>query len=551
MKKSIRNISYILAVFLLIGLFAGCGQTSGNNSSGSTAAVVSSQSAATQAAAPKYFATGNEKVTLTTIGYSTSSTSSITGNDPNKEPWRQAMEEKTGVHLEYIMTTAEDGPTKFSLLVSSGDLPDFFDIPNTFPGGTFKAASDGLIINIKDYLDKDAPNLKNVLESNPEWMRETKADDGNIYRFPFICEDKTQLVFFGPIIRKDLLDTAGLGVPETIDEWHTALTAFKNQGFKAPFSSVRWYLGYCSAFAGAYGTSANTSSLVLFPDGKLNYGPIQPGYKEYLAAFAQWYREGLLDPDYMTIVDQSVYSTKMSSGQAAAGLGWLSYVNDWNSIAKTKDPKAEFVATKYPVLNKGDKPLFGQSDPPVILLSSISSKCKNIDAAVKYMDYLYTKEGITLANFGIEGESYKLDASGNPVFTELITAQPKNSKGWTQEQAITMYSPASGSYAPGIQQKSSFEQLRLSTDGQKNALNLWADTQLSAATPAVTFTSEETSVTKKLADIDTYVQEMTAKFISGTEPISNFDNFVQRCKQMGIDDIAAVYNKAYDRFMKR
>ena len=43
---------------------------------------------------------------------------------------------------------------------------------------------------------------------------------------------------------------------------------------------------------------------------------------------------------------------------------------------------------------------------------------------------------------------------------------------------------------------------------------------------------------------------MINKFIMGKEPLDNFDKFVQTLKDMGIDDVLAVEQAAYDRYMK-
>ena len=39
---------------------------------------------------------------------------------------------------------------------------------------------------------------------------------------------------------------------------------------------------------------------------------------------------------------------------------------------------------------------------------SITTACKNPEAAVKFLNYGYTKEGYMLYNYGIEGETYNL-----------------------------------------------------------------------------------------------------------------------------------------------
>ena len=62
------------------------------------------------------------------------------------------------------------------------------------------------------------------------------------------------------------------------------------------------------------------------------------------------------------------------------------------------------------------------------------------------------------------------------------------------------------------------------------------------------FTSEESEVlANKLTEIKTYVDSMKASFITGTEPLSNWDKYVETVKQMGIDDVLKAYQAAYDR----
>ena len=58
------------------------------------------------------------------------------------------------------------------------------------------------------------------------------TDEGNYYYYPFIVPDDVLSSYVTFIIRKDLLDKAGLPVPETLDEWETALYAFRDMGVK-------------------------------------------------------------------------------------------------------------------------------------------------------------------------------------------------------------------------------------------------------------------------------------------------------------------------------
>jgi hypothetical protein len=63
------------------------------------------------------------------------------------------------------------------------------------------------------------------------------------------------------------------------------------------------------AFAGSY-ESANEW---MHRNGKAAYGPIEPGYKDFLALLNKWYEDGILDPDFATR-DQASYNALMANG---------------------------------------------------------------------------------------------------------------------------------------------------------------------------------------------------------------------------------------------
>lgn len=130
-------------------------------------------------------------------------------------------------------------------MLASGELPDMLEYNFfNFPGGPEKAIKDGYILELNDLIDKYAPNYKKYLQEHPEVEKMVKTDKGSYYSFPFIRGDESLLTFQGPVIRKDWLDELGLPVPETIDEWTTALKAFKEKKgllHRSPSSPNRVY----------------------------------------------------------------------------------------------------------------------------------------------------------------------------------------------------------------------------------------------------------------------------------------------------------------------
>ena len=67
--------------------------------------------------------------------------------------------------------------------------------------------------------------------------------------------------------------------------------------------------------------------------------------------------------------------------------------------------------------------------------------------------------------------------------------------------------------------------------------------------PLLYLTVEENDKISAVAtDLSTYIEQMEAKFITGVEPLSKWDEFVSTIESMGIKDYVKVYQTAYDRW---
>ena len=61
-------------------------------------------------------------------------------------------------------------------------------------------------------------------------------------------------------------------------------------------------------------------------------------------------------------------------------------------------------------------------------------------------------------------------------------------------------------------------------------------------------TEETTALAAKGTDITSYVDQMKSKFIPGVTPLTEWDNYVQKVKDMGIDEVLKIKQTAYDRW---
>lgn len=468
---------------------------------------------------------------------------SLSSNDLSDTSLGINWQKNTGAKIEFIQPM-NGSQEALSVLMASGDLPDIM-IANLYnePGGVSKFADDGVIIPLNDYMEEYAPNLTKYLKEHPDIDKMVRSDDGNYYSFPFIRGDERLASSCGLAVRKDMLDKAGLDVPETIDEWHTALQAFKNQGASAPLSyDLGYWEQYMSIFTGAYGTKAD----FYMKDGEVKYGYLEPEMKEALTTFNQWYKEGLIDKNIVKVADLDANILNSQTGASCmwAGSGIGKYMN---AMAE-KNSSFELVAAPNPVLNKGDRSEFGGKEQLYNVNNNafITTACTNIELAMRFLDYGYSDEGHMFFNFGTDGESYNL-VDGYPQYTDTILKPD----GKTVSEAMNEYFLASSS-GPFVQDYRYIEQY-YQLDQQKDALDVWSETDAPARNvPKVSFTAEESQrLSTIMSNVQTTADEMLFKFIMGIEPLDNYDNFINKIKQLGIDEAIDIYTVAVERYNNR
>ncbi|WP_306812971.1 extracellular solute-binding protein [Paenibacillus soyae] len=458
----------------------------------------------------------------------------------------QELERITGTKVEWLHPSGDGAQIEeqFNLMLASKKLPDVIE-RNWFSvsRGPDDAINSGTILRLNELIDKHAPNLKRYLDENPEVKKMVMTDEGNIYSFPFIRGHEKLNVFFGPIIRKDWLDKAGLEVPTTIEEWEAALIKFKemNNG-EPPFMQTISDLKIGHAFIGAYGIPLE----FYVEDGQVKYGSMQPQYKDYLTLMNRWYEMGLLDPEFAAM-DTQLRDSKTTTGKILAFVGYTgSGIGKYMGLMEN-DPEFELVSAPYPTLNEGDIPLWGQKDFPYTGIgAAITTSAKNPEQIVKWLDYAYSPEGHNLFNFGIEGESYEL-VDGKPAYTDVILNNPDD---LPVTQAMAQYQRAVYN-GPFIQDPGYIEQY-LVLPSQQEALVNWEKADNSMRLPMVTPTAEESrKIASIMTDLNVYHEEMMLRFIMGSKPLSEFEEYVETLKAMGIEEVIKIRQAALERFDQR
>lgn len=468
----------------------------------------------------------------------------------NDHPAYAYAEEATGVHIDYISCSMEAAQTEFNLMVISGDHPDIISNVNFYSGGIDKAIEDEVFLELTDLLPEYVPDYWSWLSKNESWQKFITTDSkkiGGLYGFNQVQLGLSQ----GYFIRQDWLDELGLGVPSTITEWEDTMMAFKTEyGVSDPLlmnSNLASSLSY--AFGSGSFNVENASSLAFYlKDGKVVSCFTSDAYGDYIATLADWYDKGLIGVDFFSRTSNyqdSEITSLIFNGQAGIWNTVMSNRVDYERQAADAGFKNTPIGD--PLKADGSLLTFYNDDPSAGSTCAISYESKNWELALKWCNYWFTEEGLLTANYGVEGISYDM-VDGTPMFTEAVTNNPD---GLIFQIARIMYC-VNGAVSfgdPTIVRDFVYSDEIIACTAIWEAPYGSSDSSISSSVTMTTDESERFYGT--YTDIGTYAQTEILRFVTGDRPIGEWGDFVNTCREIGIDDCTAIYQQAYDRYLER
>lgn len=463
-----------------------------------------------------------------------------------QSPFHSKMAEKTGIDVEWShVVDGADVEQAYRLMLAQEVLPDMFH-----GGGTAtekkEMLEDGIIWDLTDYLPLYAPDYWEFI-NRPENAAELKAittEDGRHYMIPAFPESWYNITYMGPAIRQDWLDECGLKMPVTIEDWENVLIKFKEKyGARLACTQSSFNaIGIGSGFGAHAGLKAE-----LYLDGdEVKLAQLQPEYKKMLETLVRWYKMDLIDKDTLTLNNDGL-RTKALNNEVGVTMVAMSQLSKLVSDAKKDGSSAKWVGMEYARTAAGEPTTHIQiKDARVTGQGTfISKSCseEKLAVALAWLNYGWTEAGKMYWNFGEEGVSYTVDADGKIAYTDLIL---KDEAG--QAAALLKYTGV-GSSAPVIQ-LADFVRLKNSKEAADAVYRWIENTEASEyRLPSLSMTTEENDVyTTKYTPITTYINEEVMKFFVGDRDISEYDAFIEKIKQMGIEDVLAVQQAAYDRW---
>ncbi|MCU6792578.1 extracellular solute-binding protein [Paenibacillus sp. WQ 127069] len=319
------------------------------------------------------------------------------------------IEKDANVDLTYETVPSAEYKTKLSVKLAGGDLSDI--IVTNSPGDPEHNTliDQGVFLALDELLPK-FPKLKEAF-SEKTWNFMKSPKDGKIYGVPVLRDRGGN----GIVIRKDWLDKLGLKVPKTLDELVVVLTAFRDkdpdgngQNDTIPLTLTDIQASGLYAFFPLFGINPGWSPTPGDAN-KLQYGLIQPEAKEAMSFLRDLRLKGLLDQDLL--VGKTSGLDKFKSGKVGVIVTTL---GNYRQVVVLPNMKAEIID---PITHGGNVWKVATPAIPISRTNQISSKSKNPEAALGYLEYQLTR-GFDYIQYGVEGKTYSIQNGVKVPFPE-------------------------------------------------------------------------------------------------------------------------------------
>lgn len=490
-----------------------------------------------------------------TLSFITAATADTTQN-PNERLIFQRLEEATNVHIDWTCFVSDQLADKRNLAMANAkDLPDGLFHADMSDYDLLRYAKQGVIIPLEDLIDNYMPNLKKVLDENPEYRTMITAPDGHIYGFPWIEQlgagkEAIQAVGGMPFINKKWLDELGLDVPKTTAELEAALVAFKENdmagnGQTIPMSFIinggNEDMGILlAAFGEGYGDLPD--HIAVSNDKKMIYTAAQDGYKEGLKWMNDLQNQGLLDPEVFT-QDWATFVAKGKAGRYGVCFSW-----DAANIVENMDDFIPLPALEGPDGMK-NIPRSSRSDTSGLGKgrSVLTSNCKDTALAAAWIDQMYDPQQSAQNNWGTYGEEgkaniFEMADDGMLKHLPLNGASPSDVRN-----AQCVWGPLAvmDSYYGVYVTCPDDAQYRL--DWIKDIYV--ADMNQDYVFPNVFMSQEDLDeITQYTTDLDSYVNQMKSDFVMNGDIDGRWDEYLEKLEGYGLSKYMEIMQRNLDNY---
>ncbi|OBR69136.1 ABC transporter substrate-binding protein [Paenibacillus oryzae] len=441
------------------------------------------------------------------------------------------------------------------LRLAQGEIPDLFRVRRH--QDLLKYQRQGLLAEIpKDLLMKHAPNIMKAIQDYAPSYLDYGTIDGAYYGIPVV--NPTNIYRIPVVYRQDWLEKLGLQTPETLEQFEEVIYAFANgdpdgNGLKDTYGLS---IEGMNVVFGAFGQIVFADQLYFAEkDTGLVIGALEPEMKEALRYLRKWYKDGVIDPEFITGENKGGYK-HLSHAFIEGRIGMTSMGNYYHWIqngdymawssngqsATEENPStATFNVKELTAKNPQAKVVFGdpftgpggkRGSKAYDLLMSFTAIGANaakepgkLAKILEVLDYVSANpdpDEYTSMHYGVQGKHWEWADSSRK---DVIVLPPYNQIFGYQNQIgsnIGMTVPL-----PETERREQWAAtLGLDTNGIYNALEI--------STPSLIQNAAQLIKLKNKAYIS---------FITGEKPLEEFEDFVQAFMESGGSEVLREANE--------
>lgn len=469
------------------------------------------------------------------------------------------IEDKFNVDLDVWNLENNNYEALLDMKLAQGSIPDLFRIRQ--PQDLLKYQQQGLLAEIpEDMLSKYAPHImKAIQEYAPAYQNDGRIG-GGYYGVPVI--NPTNIYRIPVVYRQDWLDRLGLPVPKTLADFEKVIYAFANEdpdgnGIKDTYGLSREGM---NVVFGAFGQIVFADQLYFgVKDHRLVIGALEPEMKEALRYLRKWYKDGIIDPEFITGENKGGYKhlshpfingrigmTSMGNYYHWIQKGdYLAWTYDDQGNAKETPVEAQFNMKELTAKNPNARAVFGQpfsgpggkrgSKAYDMLMSftaigaSVAKEPGKLAAILQILDYVSANpdpDENTSMKYGVKGKHWIWAGTSKK---DVIVLPPYN-RMFSYEDGIGAGLGMTVPRMPTERREQWASTLGLDQGGIYNALEV--------ATPALIQNGPKLIKLRNKA---------YTSFITGEQPVEKFDDFVREFMAAGGTEVIEEANAWYQQ----
>lgn len=532
MKRKKRAFSLLLSTVITAGLVAGCGVSGKSNQAGILSDVEFPLA---------------ETATLSFLTHAPS----FSPQNPNDKLIMQRIEEETNVHIEWTCFVDDQFTEKKQLTLARKDLPDAVFDAKMSQYDLLRYAKDGTIIPVEELIEAYMPNLKKVLDENPQYRPLLTAPDGHIYSFPWIEElgtgkEAIQAIGGKPWINQTWLTELGLPMPTTTAELEAVLVAFKEQkpGRRDDIIPLSFMLKAdnpnenAAILLSSFGYGDNPDHYIVTNDKKVVYALADSGIKPGFEWLNNLYKQGLIDPEVFT-QDWGTYAAKGNNGRYGVCIGWnsadIATNDDYVPLPPLAAPDGNINITRQNAMGFE------------VGRCIITSSNKNLELTAKYIDKMYDPIQSVQNNWGTYGES------GNNIFelTPEKTLRHLTVADDTSPYELRYNTNMAG---PLAVLDSYYDKYTTRPDDATKIMDIVKDVYAPAMQcdynypPVFPDMDTQTRIIQLETDLKPYAERKKSEWIMNGGIEGEWDEYIQKLHEMGLAELISLKQQGLDSY---